>query len=73
MKDDPWLEDGALRDRKREEHAWETDPVCGMRIDAWTAVLSQEYEDRRYVFCSKRCEERFLETPGAYTVRDASR
>jgi putative ABC transport system ATP-binding protein len=66
-----WLEDGALRDRKREEHVWETDPVCGMRVDAWTAVLFKEYQGRRYVFCSKRCEERFLENPEPYASTEA--
>ena len=29
-----WLKDGALRDRKREEPTWVTDPVCGMCVDA---------------------------------------
>jgi putative ABC transport system ATP-binding protein len=61
-----WLEDGTLRDRRRKEHDWVTDPVCGMRVDAWTAVHSCEYQGRRYVFCSKRCEERFRESPASY-------
>jgi putative ABC transport system ATP-binding protein len=61
-----WLEDGGLHDRKQEHHAWVTDPVCGMRVDAWTAGFSSEYQDHRYVFCSKRCEERFGRNPAAY-------
>jgi putative ABC transport system ATP-binding protein len=61
-----WLEDGGLRDRRREEHDWVTDPVCGMRVDAWTALHSCEHKGRRYVFCSKRCEERFRESPASY-------
>lgn len=61
-----WLEDGGLRDRKQEEHDWVTDPVCGMRVDAWTAVFFSEYQGQRYVFCSKRCEERFGENPASY-------
>ena len=61
-----WLEDGALRDRKSETHEWVRDPVCGMRVDAWTAVLFKEHQGTRYVFCSKRCEERFEDSPGAY-------
>jgi putative ABC transport system ATP-binding protein len=61
-----WLEDGALRDRKKEEHDWVTDPVCGMRVDAWTAVFSTEYQGRRLVFCSRRCQERFTAAPASY-------
>ena len=55
-----WLEDGEFRDRKSEEHAWVRDPVCGMRVDAWTAEVSTEFDDKRYVFCSERCRDRFL-------------
>ncbi len=61
-----WLEDGALRDRKAEPHAWVRDPVCGMRIDGWTASLFAEHHGRRYVFCSRRCLERFEAEPDRY-------
>jgi len=61
-----WLEDGALRDRKSEQHAWVRDPVCGMRVDEWTATLFNEYQGKRYAFCSKRCQERFAENPANY-------
>jgi len=54
-----WLEDGSLRDRKSEKHSWVKDPVCGMRVDEWTATITTEYNKQRYVFCSKRCLERF--------------
>jgi putative ABC transport system ATP-binding protein len=61
-----WLEDGALRDRKAEPHAWVHDPVCGMRVDQWTATVTTEHAGRRYVFCSKRCRERFTAAPERY-------
>ena len=61
-----WLEDGALRDRKTEQHAWAKDPVCGMRVDEWTATLFREHHGARYVFCSKRCLERFEDDPDIY-------
>jgi len=61
-----WLEDGVFRDRKREQHAWVRDPVCGMRVDEWTAEITATYEDRRYVFCSQRCRERFEAEPKRY-------
>lgn len=61
-----WLEDGALRDRKTEEHSWVRDPVCGMRVDEWTATIFTHYQDRRYVFCSRRCLERFEANPEHY-------
>jgi putative ABC transport system ATP-binding protein len=61
-----WLEDGALRDRKAKEHSWRRDPVCGMRVDEWTATVFAEHADQRYVFCSQRCLERFEEDPVRY-------
>lgn len=61
-----WLEDGALRDRKVEQHAWAVDPVCGMCVDEWTATLFEEHRGTRYVFCSARCLERFRNEPAAY-------
>jgi len=54
-----WLEDGRLRDRKAETHEWVRDPVCGMRVDAWTATEFLERGGVRHVFCSRRCLERF--------------
>lgn len=63
-----WFEDGALRDRKAEPHAWVHDPVCGMRVDAWTATVSAEHAGRRYVFCSHRCLERFTAAPERYVL-----
>ena len=61
-----WLEDGALRDRRAERHSWVRDPVCGMRVDEWTAPASTEHAGRRYVFCSPRCLVRFATDPERY-------
>ena len=61
-----WLEDGTLRDRKAEPHEWTRDPVCGMRVDAWTATHYAQHGDTRYAFCSRRCLERFHGDPAAY-------
>jgi putative ABC transport system ATP-binding protein len=61
-----WLEDGALRDRKSDQHSWVRDPVCGMRVDEWTATLFTEHGGSRYVFCSQRCLERFEANPDQY-------
>ncbi|MGD9000129.1 MAG: ATP-binding cassette domain-containing protein, partial [Granulosicoccaceae bacterium] len=61
-----WLEDGGLRDRKSETHSWVTDPVCGMRVDEWTATNQTEYDSKKYVFCSQGCLERFNKEPGRY-------
>jgi putative ABC transport system ATP-binding protein len=61
-----WLEDGALRDRRAERHSWVRDPVCGMRVDEWTAPVSTEHSGRRYVFCSSRCLVRFEADPERY-------
>lgn len=61
-----WLEDGALRDRKTEQHSWVIDPVCGMRVDEWTATIKTEYKNQRHIFCSRRCLERFNKEPEKY-------
>ncbi len=61
-----WLEDGVIRDRKSEQHAWVRDPVCNMRVDEWTATLFSEFREQRYVFCSRRCLERFELEPQRY-------
>lgn len=63
-----WLEDGELRDRKSESHEWVRDPVCGMRVDTWTATLVTEHDGRRYLFCSQRCLARFRDHPQQYVV-----
>ncbi len=63
-----WLEDGALRDRKLETHSWVSDPVCGMKIDEWTATIFTKYKQHRYAFCSKRCLSRFMDNPELYVV-----
>jgi len=62
-----WLEDGGLRDRKSDQHDWARDPVCGMRVDQWTATRFTEHEGQHYVFCSQRCLERFEAGPERFT------
>jgi putative ABC transport system ATP-binding protein len=65
-----WLEDGALRDRKPEPRTWSRDPVCGMRVDAARAALSQERAPGDLVvFCSRRCLERYRAEPARFPGR----
>lgn len=66
-----WLEDGQLHDRKSERHSWVKDPVCGMRVDEWTATIFSEYKENKYVFCSDRCRERFEADPASYITPEA--
>lgn len=61
-----WLEDGRIRDRRSEVHSWVHDPVCGMRVDEWSAEHVLTFGARRHVFCSRRCLDRFQERPEAY-------
>ena len=61
-----WLEDGSLRDRKAEPHAWVRDPVCGMRVDEWTATYLTELGGVKYAFCSAGCQDRFNASPDRY-------
>ncbi|MCP5162314.1 MAG: ATP-binding cassette domain-containing protein [Hahellaceae bacterium] len=63
-----WLEDGTLRVRRSEQHHWARDPVCGMRVDAWTAVHRAQAEDQEFVFCSANCRQRFLADPSRYSA-----
>jgi putative ABC transport system ATP-binding protein len=65
-----WLEDGALRDRRSDRHDWVQDPVCGMRVDAWTAMVKTLYQGQQHVFCSERCLQRFNEAPERYVHND---
>lgn len=67
-----WIEDGRLRDRHEETHAWRRDPVCGMRVDEWTAPFTLRHEGGRYAFCSRRCLERFVDDPGPYVRRNGA-
>jgi ABC-type sugar transport system ATPase subunit len=64
-----WLEDGQIRDRKSEEHARVRDPVCGMWVDEWAAENTAEHRGERFVFCSRRCLERFEAEPERYAAR----
>lgn len=68
-----WLEDGALRDRRSEQHAWVHDPVCGMRVDEWTAEAKHEVDAGQFVFCSFRCRDRFIEDPQRYLEKRGER
>ena len=65
-----WLEDGHIRDRRSEVHSWVRDPVCGMKVDEWTAIHFSEHASRRYVFCSQRCLDRFRKSPEVYLSAD---
>jgi YHS domain-containing protein len=41
-------------------------PTLAVRVDEWTAPVSTEHADRRYVFCSPRCRVRFEADPERY-------
>lgn len=61
-----WLEDGSIRDRREDKHAWAQCPVCHMRVDEWTASFVTTYENKHYAFCSERCYQRFQAEPLTY-------
>lgn len=44
---------------------FDTDPVCGMRVDPAKAAASAEHNGRTYYFCCKGCAERFKADPHA--------
>ncbi len=43
----------------------ETDPVCGMKVDAKTS-LQHVYQGRTYYFCAPACKRSFAKAPEAY-------
>jgi len=67
-----WLEDGRISDRKAEAHSWVIDPVCGMRVDEWRAVHFSAYANLKFTFCSKRCKQRFDESPTSFIPKEES-
>ena len=42
------------------------DPVCGMEIEAPTAVGRSEYKGQTYYFCGPKCKEKFDLNPEQY-------
>jgi Cu+-exporting ATPase len=51
------------------DRAAERDPVCGVRVDATSAVAFEEYAGGIYHFCSDKCHERFTASPDLYANR----
>lgn len=43
-----------------------TDPVCGMQVEEDKAAATAEHEGKQYYFCSKGCQETFVQDPGRY-------
>jgi len=48
------------------------DLVCGMTIDAETAVATSEYKGKKYYFCAKGCKVAFDKNPEKYIKGEAS-
>ncbi|MEP9321756.1 heavy metal translocating P-type ATPase [Paraburkholderia phymatum] len=42
------------------------DPVCGMEIRPTTSAGSDDFDNKRYWFCSQRCHDSFLADPARY-------
>lgn len=61
-----WLEDGILRDRQHDDSVLSNCPVCRMPVDAQHAKYKLLYEQTNYVFCSKRCYDKFNWDMAAY-------
>ncbi len=39
-----------------------TDPICGMKVDAESAIRADR-DGKIFYFCSDHCREKFLSTP----------
>ncbi|WP_010112491.1 heavy metal translocating P-type ATPase [Acinetobacter sp. P8-3-8] len=46
-----------------------TDPVCGMNVSEDSAH-SFEFENKKYLFCSDRCKQKFMQNPQSYLQND---
>jgi putative ABC transport system ATP-binding protein len=53
-----WLEDGQFR----EVTAMAVDPVCQMRVEQESAVVTV-WDRERFAFCSRGCRDEFLAAP----------
>lgn len=53
-----WLEDGILTSRQ-ERHSWSHCPICNMRVDEWTAQYELMRNNKRVVFCSQACKDKY--------------
>jgi Cu+-exporting ATPase len=51
----------------------ERDPVCGMSVDPATAKHQGAHGGKAYLFCSRRCVERFEADPGRFLGGGAGR
>lgn len=61
-----WLEDGRLSAKQREFEEKVKDPVCGMQLELKEVAFSTNYQGRVYHFCSGKCRDKFLASPGEY-------
>lgn len=41
----------------------QTDPVCGMQVDAQSAVAQSVFKDKTYFFCAQSCKDQFEHSP----------
>ena len=53
-----WLEDGEFK----ESTAMLVDPVCAMRVERSTAVMT-DWDGETFAFCSRGCRDEFLAAP----------
>ncbi len=49
------------------------DPVCGMSVDPHTAKYTAAHAGRPYYFCSPRCRDKFIASPGQYLAPEQAR
>lgn len=61
-----WLEDGILRDRQHGDSILTPCPVCQMPVDKQHARYTLLHEQTNYIFCSKRCYDKFSQDMAAY-------
>ena len=57
------LEDGRLSEGAAE---LSTDPVCKMIVPKSQAVVTTEYQDELYFFCSRKCRDRCVAAPDMF-------
>lgn len=49
------------------------DPVCGMRVSVSEAGAATDHDSRTYYFCGIGCQEKFIQKPALFAVREAAK
>lgn len=61
---------GIGRSRSSGPYVQHVDPVCGMIVESGTDVAPVELDDTLFLFCARRCRDRFRQNPSLFLDPD---